>query len=65
MKEIKKIKDVPFFGLVCAECGVPGREIELPDGKTYFYCKKCGGSEPTTIDFFEEMKSQRRVKDDS
>jgi len=64
MKQIKKFNDVPFLGLVCAECGVPGREIELPDGKTYFCCQKCGGTKPTTIDFFKEMKSKRRIRDD-
>ena len=43
------------FVTVCADCGVPGKTSEIPDGKTYFYCCACGGSRMTTIDVTDSI----------
>ena len=40
---------------ICADCGIPGQESELPDGKTYFCCHACGGSRMTTIDVTDNI----------
>jgi hypothetical protein len=46
----------PFLLTVCADCGVPGQESELPDGKTYFCCHACGGSKMATVDVTDNVK---------
>ena len=40
---------------ICADCGVPGKASEMPDGKTYFYCCACGGSKMSTIDVTDSI----------